>query len=205
MSQNNRVIREIFNVISQVYDHPIPQKYLYDKVHQEILSELKDQYPREVLDAGCGTGELLTKLAELWPGTDLIGLDFSASMLSIAENKDYGECSSRFIETSVYDIPEEDETIDLITNSMSSHFYADLDSALDEFYRILRPSGTLIMANITNGVLDMIPGPFKKGVRLPQQTYRSAENWEDHITDAGFNILKAEDLIYPIKLFICQK
>ena len=205
MSNNSKMIQGVFDIVSRVYDHPIPQKLFYGRIHLEILSAAQDQYPREVLDAGCGTGELLGKLAELWPSADLIGLDFSEGMLEQAEAKDYGECQTRFINASVYGIPEEDDSIDLITNSSSSHFYTDISQALDEFYRILRPSGTLIMASITNGILDMLPNPFQQGLKLPEQTYRSAENLEGHLVAAGFNILEVKDLAYPVKLFVCQK
>lgn len=198
-------IEKLFDVVSEVYDHPLPQQLYYGRIHKVLIKEIENQYPREVLDVGCGTGELLSKLAEMWPDVKLIGLDLSEKMLAVAESKAYGDCESEFIEGSVYDIPLESESIDLITSSISSHFYTDIEQALSEFYRVLRPGGTLVMANLTNGVLGNFPGPFRKKVSLPSQVYRSVNNWIDHFTQADFEITKVEKLPYPAQLFICQK
>lgn len=205
MILNNLSVESLFNRISDLYDHPIPQSLFYGRMHKAMLEALEDQYPREVLDAGCGTGEFIQQCSLIWPEAKLIGLDLSENMLAQAEVKSYGINVPRFIEGNVYDIELEDDSIDLVTNSISSHFYTDINKALSEFYRVLRPSGTLAMANITNGILSGVPSPFKKGVRLPSQTYRSSENWIDHLTDCGFNVLDVQKLQYPVELFICQK
>lgn len=70
---------------AQVYDL-LTFNVPYDKIakyYAEILSDLTSG--RRILDMGCGTGSLTTRLAKL--GFDMIGQDASAEMLSIAANK----------------------------------------------------------------------------------------------------------------------
>ena len=41
--------------------------------------------PREVVDLGCGPGNLTATLAARWPSARVVGLDSSADMLATAE------------------------------------------------------------------------------------------------------------------------
>jgi ubiquinone/menaquinone biosynthesis C-methylase UbiE len=205
MENSNSAVERIFNRLSEVYDHPIPQKLFYGRIQQQLLNEIKDHNPKHILDAGCGTGELMHKMASIWPKSALVGVDLSEDMLAVAESKDYGSAKKRFICGSVYDIPLDDEKFDLITNTISSHFYTRIDQALSEFHRLLKPGGHLLMANLTNGALGVLPGPFRKGIRLPAQTYRSKNNWIQHLENSGFEIVKVKRLPYPAQLFVCQK
>src|SRR5690606_19894929 len=115
-------IENIFDSVSEFYVHPLPQQLYYGRIHKILIADIKHLQPNTILDVGCGTGELLSKFAELWPESKLIGLDLSTKMIEVAQAKDYADCETQFIEGSVYDISVESETVDLLTSSISSHF-----------------------------------------------------------------------------------
>ncbi|GAA1023367.1 putative trans-aconitate methyltransferase [Acrocarpospora pleiomorpha] len=50
----------------------------------ELVSRIGAEHPRQVVDLGCGTGELTVHLAQRWPDADLSGVDSSPEMLSKA-------------------------------------------------------------------------------------------------------------------------
>ena len=50
----------------------------------ELLSRVAAEDPREVVDLGCGPGNLTALLAERWPGAHVLGLDSSAEMIAKA-------------------------------------------------------------------------------------------------------------------------
>ena len=51
----------------------------------ELVSRVGATDPREVVDLGCGPGNLTGLLAERWPGAHVVGLDSSPEMISSAQ------------------------------------------------------------------------------------------------------------------------
>jgi 2-polyprenyl-3-methyl-5-hydroxy-6-metoxy-1,4-benzoquinol methylase len=76
----------IWDLYAMVYDS-LPKHFKpYQELVKEIVREVsKCSVKGRVLDAGCGTGNYSIALAKL--GYDVIGVDFSESMLMRAEKK----------------------------------------------------------------------------------------------------------------------
>ena len=51
----------------------------------ELVARIAATSPREVVDLGCGPGNLTGLLAERWPGAHLVGLDSSPEMIEKAQ------------------------------------------------------------------------------------------------------------------------
>ena len=50
----------------------------------DLLSRVPAESPRQVVDLGCGTGELTASLARRWPDAQVVGVDSSPAMLERA-------------------------------------------------------------------------------------------------------------------------
>ena len=161
--------------------------------------------PQQVLDVGCGTGELLATMAQRWPQTSFTGLDLSAEMLSVAGAKDYNGAEVRLLPANVYEIPLEDDTFDLVTNTTSSHFYLEFERALQEITRVLRPGGRLLMASLSNGPLRFLPGNLGKGISVPGARYRSPAEQKAALEAAGLRVLTIKPTAWPSRLYIATK
>jgi demethylmenaquinone methyltransferase/2-methoxy-6-polyprenyl-1,4-benzoquinol methylase len=98
----------------------------------------------DVLDACCGTGDLAR--ACLRAGGHVTGLDFSPRMLDRARSK---EPSIRWIEGDLLALPFDDGSFDAATVGFGVRNVPDLDSALSELRRVLRPGGRLACLEIT--------------------------------------------------------
>lgn len=205
-SQNaSKRVEILFKIWSRFYDHPIPQKMFYGKVHQVLLNKTLPLQPNTILDAGCGTGELMIKMARRWPAAKLTGLDLSHPMLEVAKHKQYSAEEVHILEGTVYKIPTPDNEFDLLTNTISSHFYLNFDAALSEFYRVLKPGGTLAMASMGNGLLRFIPGPWQEQVTIPDASYRSPNKQRGDLEAVGFEIEDISPLPMSSWLYIAKK
>ena len=98
-----------------------------------------------VLDAACGTGDL--SLAGLRAGAaSVTGLDFSPRMLERARRK---SPAVTWVEGDVLALPFSDGSFDAATIGFGIRNVADLELALRELRRVLRPGGRVAILEIT--------------------------------------------------------
>lgn len=107
---------------------------------------------QRALDAGCGTGAFLLPLARrLSPhGATVIGIDLSEGTLGQARASVQAECLP--VDCVIGDVealPFDDCTFDLVLANYMLYHVPDLDQAIAELRRVVRPGGTLLAA--TNG------------------------------------------------------
>lgn len=95
------------------------------------------------LDAATGTGPLAFALAPLV--REVIALDSVPEMLEEGRRHAHEYPNVRFVEASVYELPLEDETIDIATIARTLHHLDRPEVALDELGRVLRPGGRLVV------------------------------------------------------------
>jgi len=97
-----------------------------------------------VLDICCGTGDMTAALLALRPdgGEPVTGLDFSAEMLRLAQNK-YKSANVRWIEGDAMALPFPDASLDLVTSAFGFRNLRNYSAGLAEIYRVLRPGGAI--------------------------------------------------------------
>jgi ubiquinone/menaquinone biosynthesis C-methylase UbiE len=136
------------------YDEPGNQ--LLD-IEQPIVREILDSLPVGVaLDVACGTGRHTAYLASL--GHKVIGVDTSPEMLALArETVPDGE----FYEADLHDLPLTDNSVDLVVCAIALAHVSDLEWALTEFVRVLRPNGHLVISD-SRGLIGDIGLPLVK-------------------------------------------
>ncbi len=138
-------VRGMFDRVAPVYDAMNRVMTVgLDRSWRRLTVEAVVQPGDRVLDACCGTGDLA--LAAEREGGIVTGLDFSPKMLARARRK--SETVS-WIEGDLLALPFEDSAFDAATVGFGVRNVADLDAALAELSRVLRPGGRLAILEIT--------------------------------------------------------
>lgn len=149
--QNENRIQNIFNTISDDYDHmnnviSFNQHNIWrNKTNKEIF--VKDN--QQVLDLCCGTGDWTIQLADN-PKANVIGLDFSENMLKVAKEKTAHFNNISLVQGDALNLPYEDDRFDIITIGFGLRNLPDYQQGIKEFYRVLKPGGQLVILETSN-------------------------------------------------------
>jgi ubiquinone/menaquinone biosynthesis C-methylase UbiE len=127
----------------------------------EAVRWMLGEQPQTVLELGAGTGKLTRVLTEL--GHDVHATDPDAAMLSILEREVPG---ARTAEASAEDIPLGDGSVDAVIAAQAFHWF-DLDRALPEVARVLRPGGRVCL--VWNHRNEKIPWVRRLGTLIGTQ------------------------------------
>jgi SAM-dependent methyltransferase len=118
----------------------------YVGLHRLVLHFLEQENhrgngPVEVLDAGCGTGQLM-KLCHS-AGLDPVGLDFSVEALRFSRIRDIRS----LIQGSISEIPFRNDLFDVVVSlDVADCLEGDeMTHSLGEMYRVLKPRGAMIL------------------------------------------------------------
>jgi SAM-dependent methyltransferase len=114
--------------------------------HANLLAGFRGAAPigsaRPVLDAGCGTGGLLRRLAAALPERAVLGLDLDAGAAAMAREKSGCPVSVG----SVAALPFRDAALDgVFSADVLCHAGVDEAGTLREFHRCLAPGGVVVL------------------------------------------------------------
>ena len=149
-------IEAMFDNIAPEYD-----KFNYlaslniDKIwRKRAISSLKPFAPRRVLDIATGTGDLAILIDRKLNPEEVIGCDISEGMMNVAREKcrKKGITNIRFEKEDCTALSYPDGSFDAITSSFGIRNFQELDKALGEMCRVLRPGGHLAVLELSSPV-----------------------------------------------------
>jgi ubiquinone/menaquinone biosynthesis C-methylase UbiE len=121
-----------------------------DKEYELVKEYFMPVNPEVVIDMSCATGLFTRRLAKGGDYTRVIGCDYSDSMLSEARRrieadndlKNGSGCTKiDLIRCDVGNIPMQTESVPALHAGAAMHCWPDLDAALSEIHRVLKPGG----------------------------------------------------------------
>lgn len=117
------------------------------------LAAIKDG--QSILEVAVGTGVAFREILKRNPHGQNLGIDLSAGMLARAKARmnDMSGVNYRLEIGTAFDLPARTESIDVLFNSYMFDLIpnADMDRILDEFRRVLRTGGRLVLVNMVRG------------------------------------------------------
>lgn len=182
-----------FNVLTPLYDRVVRYTTRERRFKSMLLEAASIQDTESVLDIGCGTGTLLVTIANRAPAAKLTGLDADPSILAIADQKlSAKRIACELVESRSTDMPFADASFDHVVSTLFFHHLtaADKQATISEIHRVLRPGGSVHIADWGRPT-----GIFQRLAFYPVQLLDGFATTDEHVQgklttrfdDGGFN------------------
>lgn len=148
--QKSAQVHSFFQKIAPSYDkmNSIISLGTHHSWRQHATNLLKLRPNSHVLDVCCGTGDWTIALAQQINQTGHVtGLDFSNSMLAVAQDKIAAQqlnSKITLLQGDAMKLPFENDQFDIVTIGFGLRNVADALKTLQEMVRVLKPGGQLI-------------------------------------------------------------
>lgn len=143
--QRKKITENYFDEIAGDYDNSYDGKFVRC-MYDEIVARVLQKNPADILDLGCGNGNVLGLLQQK-SDANLCGIDLSEKMIKQARQR-FGNR----VELQVGDAEKlqyREQQFDVIICNASFHHYIHPDIVIAEIKRVLKPQGTLILGDPT--------------------------------------------------------
>ena len=125
---------------------------IFEKGNSELNAFVKEILSAKgndnILEIGCGTGMLLTQIADDLDDGFIEGIDFSQSMISVAQKKKISHTNGKKIVIRHGDFDElkfEDNYYDKIFSVNTIYFWKDPIVTISKIVDLLKPKGMLVL------------------------------------------------------------
>jgi len=146
-------IPAVYDSLSKTYD--IWGKLAETRARDRAIELADIEDGQDILEVAVGTGLGFYEIVQRNPSGTNIGVDISRGMLQKAEKR-LGKLTAANYELGIgnaFNLETEDARFDLLVNNYMFDLIAfdDMDAILEEFKRVLKKGGKLILVNMTEG------------------------------------------------------
>ncbi|MFV2060384.1 MAG: class I SAM-dependent methyltransferase [Gammaproteobacteria bacterium] len=183
---NNQKVIALFDLVSDIYENPSTRFFSF--CGDQVAQHLKAGPGQKVLDIAAGTGCSSIALAQTIQANNgrVTCVDLSEGMLKKAQqNIDRAGLSN--VDYHIMDGQKLDfksKYFDYVNCSYGIFFMPDMDAALQSWYRVLKPGGTILFTTFTEKAFEPLSNLFFKllsefGVSLPETKWQLLKKTED--------------------------
>jgi ubiquinone/menaquinone biosynthesis C-methylase UbiE len=185
-------------------DDDTPVHEAQNRLTDMLISRIAVGKGQRVLDAGSGSGGPACRLAQE-TGCSVLGI--TVSRRQVEQGKQLAASKGldgrvQFQYANAMDLPFENASFDAVW-ACESLFYMDRPQALSEFYRVMRPAGYLVIADLTTRLIDpeTVPQLTKEEQVALARAFGAAatssllpKQYPDLVRDAGFVVEEFREL-----------
>lgn len=134
------------------------QGFYEDKAIDELIAHADFEHAHALFELGCGTGRLALRLlnSQLPADASYLGMDLSDTMIALARQRltPYINRVSVVQSSGNMQFPLSDESVDRVISTYVFDLLsaADVNQAIAEARRVLRPKGKLCLVSLSHGV-----------------------------------------------------
>jgi demethylmenaquinone methyltransferase / 2-methoxy-6-polyprenyl-1,4-benzoquinol methylase len=120
---------------------------------REAVRTIVEANPQRILDVATGTADLAISLKQALPTSEVIGVDFAEPMLEYGRKKvSRLALTLPLLQGDGLNLDYPDNSFDALTIAYGIRNFSDRQRGLEEFYRVLKPGGRVV-------VLEFPPPP----------------------------------------------
>lgn len=162
-------------------------------VVRQVIAEMEFRAGDQVLDLGCGSGWGTRLLANGAPGSGAVGIDVSPEMIAKADASHDWTYRARYEKGTFEALDFPDGKFNKIFSMEALYYAVDLDRALAEMFRVLKPGGTAdIVVDFYKDSPHTASWPDMVGLEL---NHLSEEEWKTRFEAAGFSPVETRRVI----------
>jgi ubiquinone/menaquinone biosynthesis C-methylase UbiE len=180
---------EEFDHMSEVYSEFVQP--FSRPIFEEAMAVMADYLPptARVLDAGCGPGRELQRIARMVPKGEVVGIDLSKGMVISAHRsaRAHGIRNVAFVQSDVGELPQEfSGEFDHVYSCLAHHHYPEPPAATGAILRCLRPGGVYCVVDPGPEWYNKISAPIAKWADPGWIGFHNPEQFCDLFRSAGF-------------------
>jgi len=220
--KEKQVVQEAFEELASHYEETVDGElntfwgWSYNRFLEKLVKQTDIQENQKILDIATGTSFIPRKIMSLnIPGTHIIGLDITESMLRHGSQKISAADLQASIDLTCGDamvLPFSDKSFEVVVSGLASH-HMDIPQMLSEMRRVIKPGGLLSIIDV--GTSPLWENPiFQLIARVIAYIYflikenrtraraeanavnnlRTPKGWKIDLAQAGFNNIRITKL-----------
>jgi len=199
---------EEFDRMSEAYDAYV--RPFSTPIFDEAMRAL-EPYVRpdsRVLDAGCGPGRELRRVARTVPDGEVVGVDLAADMIRRAHEGAWaaGLDNTAFFQADVGDLPEQFAgQFDVVYNCLAHHHYPEPAAAAASVLVSLRAGGVYAIVDPGPAWFNALSAPLARWADPGWAGFHSPQQFRSLLLGAGFARVRWEELLPGFGLVLGQK
>lgn len=191
-----------YNAAADFFDHPA--NTFWERYGRRTIELLGLTAGECVLDVCCGSGASAIPAAHaVGPTGSVIGVDLAQNLLELARTKAdrNGLANVQFEPGDMTALRFEDNSFDAVVCVFGIFFVPEMEVALRELRRVLRPSGSLAITTWGPRLFEPVNSVFWNAVReVKPELYKGFNPWDRICTEDGLHRLLAEGDLREIEV-----
>lgn len=151
-------------------NHEDEPNRLFIQLYCRTIENL-DLQDKDIAEIGCGQGAGGVFLAQYKKPRSYIGIDLSKKAIAFCQRHNKST-NIQWMQGSADRLPIPDNSVDIVLNIESSHFYPSMERFVSEVLRILRPNGYMAFADLRHHLqIDALDKSFDaSALKIVQRT-----------------------------------
>ncbi len=163
-------------------------------LNRNTIDLIKPRASMHIVEVGMGNGKFVEELFQKFPDCRYSGCDYSQDMVNESQSLNMdsvnkGVCDFHYCDTT--QLPFLNNSVDVIFTVNTIYFWPDVDLVLQEYIRVLKPNGQLLIGLRPEHLMKHYPF-IQYGFNLFSETII-----ESHLLEQGFGQIKSHTIREP--------